>query len=333
MVSQTQGKVHKVHLFLPMHSPKSKKVEIGEHAFDPRNVHAMSIPGQMNVEGGETRYFKINQDAYLINYTTLDEPTTFEQTIAALKTDFCFYGVFDGHGIKGEYISDWVKQLLPLALETSLRREATKELTQKDILQALKLAVDDVCAQIKPKKLALASGTTFCGGWIDPGSNTLYLANIGDSECCLFRRTSKPQDGPLTYSYKSIHPLHTPSNPSEHKRVLAEGGKIVSGRLCDPRQLNLTRSIGNYESTSSGLSEEAEYFVESLDSWDYVVFGSDGLFDVTTKKEIAEILFEEEFFDEDVENQLLINLAQKNWIRETGGRYIDDITSIVVPLL
>jgi len=310
-----------------MPSPQSQKVKIGEHEFDPRNVHAMTIPGQVNVEGEGTRYLKVNQDAYLIEYTSLEEPTTFEQ---ALKTDFRFYGVFDGHGIHGEYISDWVKQLLPLALDTSLPRDATKELTHKDILQALKLAVTTVCAQIRPKKLALASGTTFCGGWINPMSNTLYLANIGDSECCLFRRTSNPD---VPYEYKSVHPLHTPSNPLEHKRVLAEGGQIVSGRLGDPSKLNLTRSIGNYESTSAGLSEEAEYFVESLDSWDYVVFGSDGLFDVTTKKEIAEILFEEDFFNEDVENQLLINLAQKNWIRETEGRSIDDITSIVVPLL
>lgn len=167
--------------------------------------------------------------------------------------------------------------------------------------------------------MSFHSGTTFCGGWIDYSAKRLYVANIGDSSCCLFTPTK----------FKLVHPLHTPENPLERKRIEAEGGKIHKKRIF-PSGLNITRSLGDDHDKKYGLNGEPDFFDQSLLGWNYVLFGSDGVFDYVSLEEITQILGQATSLSE--KNASIVELARKAWIRKSSGQYVDDITSILVQL-
>jgi len=275
---------------------------IGIYDSWPNNYEILSIPGYTQKHGH--RYTKCNQDAY-IHYM--------------LEPDLRVFGVLDGHGERGQQISNWAKSRLIVYL---------KFLDCKDPkVHKMQPALAALQQELQTKEDAKASGTTFCGGILDSKTKTLHLANVGDSTCCLFRKSENRLE------YKVVNRLHTPSDPDEVKRIEKKGGKIVDGYIdYEDGHLNLTRSLGDYNGTKSGISDQPEFFVQDLKNWDYLVCGSDGLFDYLDKEEMAKIILTRPEPDTAVINQLLINRAQKAWIEQNGGRYIDDITSVLIHL-
>lgn len=282
---------------------QSKLLFLGSHG---ASSATLSCPGFETQTGTHSRYQKQNQDAFVSEF--------------AMKNDTFFhvFGVFDGHGHQGHLISKFIATHWDL--RTPLR--ASKNETFKEIVQQ---SVHRVIAKLKVecKDVAMYNGSTFCGGLFDLTTKMLYLANIGDSVCCLFRKGGES---------KIVHPLHTTNNQEEIKRVTAMGGVIKDGRVKGHGfSLGITRAVGDYAKIDDGISDACEMFVIDCKGWDYLVCASDGLFDCSDKSAMSDILFDPDS-NLNMKAQYLVNLAQRDWIQYSQGQRIDDITCILYHL-
>jgi len=178
-----------------------------------------------------------------------------------------FYAVFDGHG--GSFVSkncaDCVHKMFlehpafpydaTLAF-TDTFRKADKVVT----------APDD------------KSGST--GLCCAVFGTTLYVGNIGDSECVLgTREASKGRFRSTLLSKK-----HNPTDPDEKKRILDMGGSIVFGRVFGT--LAVSRGFGDMTYKTPGkefVSVEPHVEVRPLDrTCHFLILGCDGLWDTVS---------------------------------------------------
>lgn len=212
------------------------------------------------------------------------------------KDDMMLVGVLDGHGKHGEIISNIVKDML----------EVVYDPTAVSILNEYLLDLSH----------AQDSGSTVCVGLIQ--GNMMTLANTGDSTCALF--DSK--------TYKIVNRLHSFQDPSERTRVDRMGGVVKNGRLNGG--INLSRAVGDFKYAPYGMIGTPDIYEVDLSEWEYLVFGTDGIFDYVTPAEIQLILYQDTSLTE--KGFLIMNKAQKKWIQHTGARYCDDITVIIIPL-
>ena len=105
---------------------------------------------------------------------------------------------------------------------------------------------------------------------------------------------------------------HKPSNPDEQKRIIEAGGKIyqttavteTSDGVYDtivgplrvfPGRLSTTRTFGDYENKenkekSKVVINEPEITSFDIDSHDFIVMGSDGVWDKFDNTEVVELM-------------------------------------------
>ncbi len=124
-------------------------------------------------------------------------------------------------------------------------------------------------------------------------NNVCYAANLGDSRAVLVSEQ-------FSKCYQ-ITKDHKPSNPDEQKRIIEAGGKIyqttavtetsdgfsdiITGPLrVFPGRLSTTRTFGDYEAkepkeNSNVVINEPEITSFEIDSHDFILMGSDGLWD------------------------------------------------------
>jgi len=215
-----------------------------------------------------------------------------------------FIGVFDGHGAQGKTIVDKVKATLPLYLKPGEFEDVIPE------------ALEAVCEELESLSACRHSGTTFCGVLLD--KKKVAVVNVGDSECVLFRQSQ------ATKAWKVVNRLHTLTDPEEAARIHKLGYPVFDKRL--QSGINITRSLGDHESREYGLMDTPDLYVLDTKKWDYLLLGSDGLFDHTPLDEIAKIIFS----NTSEKHKELVKLAQAYW--KTKGSYCDDITVLLVPI-
>lgn len=109
--------------------------------------------------------------------------------------------------------------------------------------------------------------------------NRVFCANVGDSRAVLCRHEKAIN---LSYDHKT-------SRKDEEERVKANGGFINCGRLMDT--LAITRAFGDFKfklthhgdhaERKNFLTAEPEVRMMDIDPFidDFIVMGSDGLFD------------------------------------------------------
>ena len=220
-----------------------------------------------------------------------------------------FIGVFDGHGAEGKTIVDKVKATLPLYLKPGEFEDIIPE------------ALEALCEELESLSACQNSGTTFCGVLLD--KKKVAVVNVGDSECVLFRQSQgiRPK---AQYVWKVVNRLHALSDPQEAARIHKLGYPVFDKRL--QSGINITRSLGDHESREYGLMDTPDLYVLDTKKWDYLLLGSDGLFDHTPLDEIANIVFS----DKPEKHKQIVKLAQAHWNRK--GWYCDDITVLLVPI-
>lgn len=182
-----------------------------------------------------------------------------------------FYGVFDGHG--GERAAQFTTQMLPRCI--------FKRNFQHDPIAALKQAyreVDDDWLSVA-RANNMDDGTTAITALIH--NNVIYVANAGDSRCIMF---SNGRVIPMSSDHK-------PNRPDEKKRIEDLGGFIqkpdvwrVNGMLA------LSRAIGD-KHLKKWVTCEPEVFSHIRTPGDqYLILASDGLWDVVSNEEAAQIV-------------------------------------------
>jgi len=273
------------------------------------------------------------------NWSNQDSTLILEQ-YEGQKTSH-YYVVLDGHGELGHLVSQECVRLFPPLL--SLHNEQLKEVflaIQKTLVEG---SLDVRC-----------SGATCVLVHLE--GNHLRIANCGDSRCVLGRRSP---DGSIMGVPLSSD--HKPERPDEKERIQACGGHVGcrhilvnQGRNGAPQRvpvgptrvwyqnrgdtlgLAMSRSLGDGIVHKFGVSAEPEIIDREIQDGDeYVILGTDGIWDVIDNNQAVTIL--DNYFkntdgeaSEESGAHWLASHARKRW--ESLAAMVDDISCIVIRL-
>ena len=259
---------------------------------------------------------KTNQDAYFIKENFLN------------NENYYFIGVCDGHGERGEVVSNYVINKLP---------EYIQDLSTENITNAFKKINNEI---YNNKSIESdMSGTTVVSVIITP--EKMLCPNLGDSRAVLFKYDSG------IYYAKNLSRDHKPGEPDENKRIQFNNGRIkrcydedlkkyygperVWLRNKEEPGLAMTRSIGDKIAHSVGVIEEPEIKSFEYDGTEkFMIVASDGIWEYLHGEDCIKIV--RSFYEDDKNCEeatlALIKEAFKRWKRKDIA--IDDITLIVV---
>lgn len=271
---------------------------------------------------------KNNQDSYLCKTNGLQ------------IDDFNLFGVMDGHGSHGHFISQSVKSLLSEYLfdSTQYSSNPTVESIQSKIQENKYFHIKQ-CFMFCETSLARSkyevnfSGTTAV--IVIQVGQTLYCANTGDSRAILYN-----EDGSIV----NLSNDHKPDAPNEKERIISSGGRVEkfkdNGKFVGPYRvwlkyedypgLAMSRSLGDFVSKSVGCSCTPEIIEHNLTSQSkFLIIASDGVWEFLNNRSVCKFI--EPFYDcrdPDGACACLIEESTKMWEREDEGQ--DDITCVIV---
>jgi len=192
-----------------------------------------------------------------------------------------YYGVYDGHG--GEYCAKYVYGHLPMILKrmlesqvlTSSKLNAT---VSKCLIQAFKEVDDGFHNEFKD--LSSFSGSTVVIVLIIGAR--IFCANTGDSRAVLSKKG-------LAYNLSLDHKA---TNTAEEKRIVAAGGEVKCGRTMG--KIAISRAMGDFQFKSKPViicDPEIRIWDINPNEDEFVLMGSDGLFDKFSSQEAVFLLW------------------------------------------
>jgi serine/threonine protein phosphatase PrpC len=275
-----------------------------------------------------------NQDRAVMFY-----PYPTRQTALGTQTQPSFLAcVFDGHGVEGHIVAEYVVQDFPRRLAGKLNKRPCCA-SDEWIMQQLKDTFVEV--DTNAPQNALRGG---CTGTVTLRiGHKLFVANAGDSRTILGDYKGSGKEVHIPYTSRS----DKPNLPDERARIEGLGGKIhipaknpflsrvvVFSKAATPPEpvgLAMSRSIGDWEWKKVGVT--AEPLVDVIDlsnqTHSFLIAASDGLWDLRWPQFFAKT-FGESFYGGSrspmvacVETILQVSPQKKEWYR-------DDITVIVI---
>ena len=224
--------------------------------------------------------------------------------------DFNIFGVLDGHGPEGHYVSQFASEFIPSQI---INNEEIKELKDPELIyQKLKenncqiitecfLSCDE---QLKKENFdAYSSGTT-CNLIIHVGQHIL-CANVGDSRS-LVAYDDNNEDQELKYLEQAQLSIdYKPDIEEEKNRILLSGGFVEQmknelGQGVGPYRvwvksqdypgLAMSRSIGDLKGKTVGVIAEPGILEYDLnETTKFIVIASDGVWEFLKNEDIVEI--------------------------------------------
>lgn len=207
-----------------------------------------------------------------------------------------FAAVFDGHG--GNAVSRYLRQNLYANVQA-----AAPVSTVEECADALKAALKKVDREVQRISHWSFQGSTAVAAWVvaedrpegEP-RRAVIAANVGDSRAVL-SRNSVALD--LTVDHK-------PNSAAEKARVEALGGKVVWCGMVDENNnpvpnagiyrvngnLALSRAIGDRAERPAVTSKADMATYEIQDEDEFIILGSDGLWDVMSSQEAVSFVHE-----------------------------------------
>ncbi len=282
---------------------------------------------------------KTNQDSYLIRENILAK-------------DFHLYGIFDGHGEDGHFVSNYISKFI-----NKYYTEETNYLNIKENLlsskinnenkiflenyeQIIKKQQNDLDIKLNSKKKfdISQSGSTCLLLFVT--NETLICSNVGDSECYLFNCSKED-----LWTYESLSKIHKPSDELEKKRILENGGEVhpyydENGIYEGPDRiyvknkaypgLSLSRTIGDLEGKKIGIISDPDITISKIEETSkFIVMGSDGLWDVIRPYDVSRMV-RSYFNKRDIDGacNALLKRAEQIWKKNNEER--DDITILII---
>uniref|UniRef100_A0A1A9WLX1 PPM-type phosphatase domain-containing protein n=1 Tax=Glossina brevipalpis TaxID=37001 RepID=A0A1A9WLX1_9MUSC len=238
------------------------------------------------------------------------------------KDMYSFYGVFDGHS--GSLAATYAANQLPYLISQQLKRRSLAQSQSdcdfhREAFESAFLQADQNFA-----KKRICSGTTAVCALLKYNAEEmqhLYVAWVGDSRALLVSPTMQLQ----------LVKAHKPDNIDERKRIesLEIGGAVmfVHGQWRVNGIINVSRSIGD-SSVKAVIAEPDFVDIPLQTAHDFLLLGSDGLWDHVAEKLIVQTVYkgldDKEQSLEDIPKHL-IELAKQ-------GDSQDNITAILVLL-
>lgn len=299
-----------------------------------KNYGGVTHPGKDS--SGNT---KTNQDSFVC-----------KTNINNIK-DFNIFGVLDGHGPDGHFVSEFVSELIPSKIiehpeikqlsDPELIYKKLKENNYKIIHQAFK-ETDNMLKNVEFN--TQDSGTTCC--LILHTGKHIICANTGDSRAVVGYDISN-NSNPKNLDYLSGNPLsidYKPELPEETNRILMAGGVVeqlkdeygegvgpfrVWIRGKDYPGLAMSRSLGDLKGKTIGVIPDPgimEYNINK--STKYIVACSDGVWEFLNNETVLNI--GKKFYIENNASSFCHELISKSIIEwEKNDKIVDDITAVV----
>ena len=324
---------------------KNKKLKLKDNicftrkmSFQPKDENLLNknliLSSVITKPGLDDDIEKTNQDSYLIKENIFAE-------------NFNIYGIFDGHGEDGHFISRYISNYISdyytnesnfIENNSSLNKSKIfLERSQQIIRQSIK-ELDTNLTTTKINFDIMHSGSTNTLLFLI--NETLICSNIGDSQCYLFNCSNED-----LWTFESLAKIHKPSDEEEKKRIIESGGEVHPyydeyGIYEGPDRvyiknktypgLSLSRSIGDLVAKDIGIISDPDIIVKKIDeNSKFIVLGSDGLWDVIKPYDVSRIV--RIYFkkgDIDGACNILLNKAVQKWKKNNEER--DDITIIVI---
>ena len=282
---------------------------------------------------------KINQDSYLIKENIF-------------KENYNIFGVFDGHGENGHFVSKYISEYMNdyftdklnyLISEEDKQNLFTENITDiflknhEQIIKATSTKIDKDISKSLNCDISQSGSTSVM---LFTLNDTLICSNIGDSQCFLFNCSSED-----LWTFEPLSNPHLASDENEQKRILENGGEVhpyyeQDGVYEGPDRiyaknkiypgLVMSRTFGDLLAKKIGVISEPEIITKKIDdNTKYIVLGSDGLWDALKPYDIIRIV--RPFFNKgDIDGacQTLMKKAKQKWDKDIEER--DDITIIVI---
>lgn len=314
--------------------PDLLKLGVGTSSSYIKSQYALTKEGV-----NEFGQFKINQDSF-ISFNNLN----------GIK-DFNIFGVLDGHGPDGHFVSRFVSESIysnlishPEIIPLTNPEEIYQKLIQNNykIFNELFLKAEFSLKNIK-KFDVLESGTTAV--IVIMVGKHVICANTGDSRAVLIY--DKPNDRSLFEA--EVFPLsidHKPGLEKEKQRIFASGGKIEKMKVgygitagpyrvwvkdCDYPGLTMSRSIGDFKGKDKcGLIPDPEFTEYTLDDESkYMVICSDGVWEFLSSYDVMDI--GKKYYDKKDANGCCKEILEKSLAQwQFEDCFTDDITIIVL---
>ena len=322
---------------IPNSEDTKKNVDISYNDFDGsgwiKNYGGVSRPGK-DINGNQ----KTNQDT-LVSLTNINN----------IK-DFNIFGVLDGHGPQGHFVSQFASEYIPSQI---INHPAIKSITEPEqIYEKLKennceiltnacLSCDET---LKTAEFdAYNSGTT-CNLIIHIGAHIICV-NTGDSRSIVAYDDQK-DDNELNYLESAQLSMdYKPDIPEEKNRILMSGGMIhkiknefgvevgpyrVWIRGTNYPGLAMSRSIGDLKGKAIGVIPDPGIMEYDLcESTRYIIIGSDGVWEFLHNDIVKDI--GKKYYLEDNASEFchqVVKNALTQW--EKNENFVDDITAIVI---
>ena len=273
---------------------------------------------------GTNAYFipKTNQDSYLIK----------AEKVNSNDIEYTF-GVFDGHGLQGHYVSQAIKQFFMNCSYFDFN-------TQPMILSVF----SSLSSSINNSKYfdSVDSGSTVI--LVHINSKKIVAINCGDSRAILVTKRNSNSSNYLNKRNNYVIELsrdHKPDIPEEKLRIEQNGGRVdkifgmgpyrVWFKNEDFPGLAMSRSIGDRLAHRVGVSDipEIKEFNIEENTPLAVVLASDGVWEFMSNEEVSEIIYRfEDNKDANLCAKKIVERARQIW--EKSGYAIDDITCVVV---
>ncbi len=250
-----------------------------------------------------------------------------DETYVEITPGYAFSCVYDGHG--GGLAAEFCREQLHLNVL------ASEAFARADIAQALAQGFERTEAQLLSKQRELASSPEMRGGGaicgttalvfllapsLDGSRDVAHLAWLGDCRAVLCHNGAP----------RVLTSDHLVRCESERRRILGEGGIVHANRLSG--FLEVSRALGDLDYDTgfkpAGLSARPEMVHVPITSLDeFLIMGSDGLWDVMSEVDAVRLAREElrVYGDASMASEKLVEAALK---RHTD----DNVTAIVVSL-
>jgi serine/threonine protein phosphatase PrpC len=284
---------------------------IDENKYTPKNIYFA------NREGKKKDMKMVGQDV---------------PQIIGFDVDNCqirYIAVYDGHGEKGRVAADFVAREVDNFL-TKNKSNFKKWNTRETITDKFKSFFKDVQKKMSKEleNFEQSGSCAICCLTID---KNCYVINIGDSRCVLGGRM-----GSQLYSIQ-MSTDHKPNDPEEEERIKKAKGEVSNCRDNNfgPYRvykqgesmpgLAVSRSLGDVAGHDVGCSEYPEVAMKIIEPSDeFVVLGSDGIWDMMGSAEIVAFIYEKlEEFDRSKLCDQIVDECRKRW--GLINKYKDDL--------
>ena len=318
-----------------LNANKFSTIKNNASRFSVKSFNAMSRPGK-DASGSP----KTNQDAYVC-----------KENINNIK-DFNIFGVSDGHGPDGHFVSEFVSEFIPSQIINNseiiglITTEKIYKKLKENGCKIIRQAFNSTDNQLKNMEFDVSESGCTCCLVIQIG-NHILCANTGDSRAIVVYDQSNDINStnldlincePLSKDFK-------PELPEEMRRITLAGGVVeqmkdeygegigpyrvwVKGK--DYPGLAMSRSIGDLRGKRVGVISDPGILEYDLDSsTKYIIICSDGVWEFLDNEIVMN--FGKKFYLQNNPNELcqeLISKANQTW--EKNESIVDDITAVAI---